>query len=55
MSPAGSLAIGIGSDGNAGVGRGMRMANKRKIALIAGGGSLRFSSSRRSRWFSSWM
>ena len=32
------MAIGTGSGGNAGVGRGMRMANKRKIALFAAGG-----------------
>src|SRR3990170_2899365 len=31
-------SIGIGSDGDAGVGRGKRMANKRKIALFAAGG-----------------
>src|SRR3989337_2008516 len=33
-----TLSIGIGRDGDAGVGRGKRMANKRKIALFAGGG-----------------
>src|SRR3972149_4813591 len=31
-------SIGIGSDGDAGAGRGKRMANKRKIALFAAGG-----------------